>query len=301
MACYFFNLNGKDFKITTPTNLQDFAPDSWQAFLVSLAELKKSDPEQYNQFYQALLDHATWSSNSLDRRNNKEIANCIAANLEQYGIKMVTHDAEEWEELRKANNIDPNGTAQALVLDDTIHVKKDSFKVSDAMHELSHLILAYMRVKNMGAYRNFITRMTAIPAVAKILQEEVKELNNYSGLDIELGEEAVVRYLSGLFTEGPVDASIYSDDIIEFVNTALQSYIIEMFGLSGSDYPGVMDFMSSLLADLPAKFGASIFKSYGIEETGFSKDRAQVKRRMQMKTFIDYLVSNDRLEKTECV
>ena len=56
--------------------------------------------------------------------------------------------------------------------------------------------------------------------------------------------------------------------------------IIEMFGLSGSDYPGVMDFMSSLLADLPAKFGASIFKSYGIEETGFSKDRVQVKRRM---------------------
>jgi hypothetical protein len=40
-------------------------------------------------------------------------------------------------------------------------------------------------------------------------------------LDIELGEEAVVRYLSGLFTEGPVDASIYSDDVIEFVNTAL--------------------------------------------------------------------------------
>jgi hypothetical protein len=34
-----------------------------------------------------------------------------------------------------------------------------------------------------------------------------------------------------------------------------------------------MDFMSSLLADLPAKFGSSIFKSYGIEETGFSKDR----------------------------
>ena len=59
--------------------------------------------------------------------------------------------------------------------------------------------------------------------------------------------------------------------------------------------------MSSLLADLPAKFGASIFKSYGIEETGFSKDRIQVKRRMQMKTFIDYLVSNNRLEKTECV
>lgn len=301
MACYTFTLNGEDFTISN-SNTSDSA-GTWQDFLQTLADLKQRDPALYQEFCVAVLDHSSVvSTQKLSRQNNQEIATCIINNLQQFGIKMHALDDASWDQFCQEHNFNP--AAQALVWKDEIYVRKKGFKVSDAMHETAHLIMAYMRAKDFKTYQLFLQKMRQDPNIQQILSQ-VKDAPGYTGLEIELVEEALVRFIESWFTENGIQTiSKYNNDQMfesfSYISDILQPFIIEMFGLDPSTYTGTLDFFSCLISELPAKFGTSIFKSSGISKTGFTEEQEKIRRRVQVKAYIDALLEDGRLEKTEC-
>lgn len=305
MACYKFTLNGQEFVIANQNVSEDTAA-TWQDFLRTLAAMKTNNPIQYNEFCKAVLEHEAKSSTagpSLTRHNNYEIATCIAENLKQYGVQMEIYDDTEWVEFCTANNLNPE--AQALVFNESIHVRKKGFQVQDAMHELAHLLMAYIRISDFKRYQQLLQRLEQ-SEYFKALMKEVKNVPGYTGLNLEIAEEALVRFIESWFggtlsDNLPQISQNEMSELSSIISNAFEQPIINMFGLDPSQFSGTMEFFTTLLADIPAKFGASIFKIPGIQKTAFTLRRDEIRKRIQTKALIDSLLEDKILEQTKCV
>lgn len=303
MACFNINIGGEMFNISSPYT--EFTGDT---FAQTLAYAAEQDPELAQQLLSAI--------NRLESRNkprklkvqdNPNIPYIIQANLESLGVQMEVHQTQEsWNDFCAKNKI-KNPKAKAFLHNGVIHVKRGEFKVSDAMHEFSHLILAYLKATDIEKYQTFLNTMSTNPIVKELIDSYKGTAHSY--MDIQ--EEAVVSYIEMWFDE---DANIevdkqtvtfngYPYDGVQFMGFYLQSAIKDLFGLKISNLP-IMSFFSSLLMDVGAEdnkqFGCSLFTGKVLPNTGYSINKNQVVRAQQTKAVLDYFVDKEYLIKTEC-
>lgn len=303
MACYTFKLGNQTYTIKNSITDENQA-GSKEAFLVALQLTKHSDPVIYQELCEALLDWKSASSaKALTPIQDKEIAHTISDNLERYGIKMhVKESRREWEEFCASHNISPN--AKSFVLDGEIYTSKDNFHVADAMHELTHIILAYMQVKYPELYDELLTTVTQHPEVKKIL-DALDKVDGYNKNNVRaFKEEALIRFIESWYNGAAPSGRVVtpngeSIDVVQYLNTALQQGIVEVFGIDGKNYNGVIDLFNSLLADIP-KYGSTLFTGRPITQTGYSQYKEQIKKRHGVDRLIDYYLSKEAL-KMECV
>lgn len=306
MACYKFRIGNKEFEVSSP-NIGGETP--LQNFIRAIARLKESDQNQYLALIESIQKKNTDVSKP-DARQNSNIPYLIQDNLKKFGINLHVLNKEQWENFCQEQNkdrivgIDPN--AKSFFLDGEIYVRQNGFEVGDAIHELSHLLLAVMRGMDFTQYQNFIHTMYQHPIVQEI-SKQLKEIGNYSdNYELDFEEESVVRYIEGLFTGNTKFDQTFTVngteiDLINFLNDSFKDVVKATFGIT--NFPGISVLFKSLICDIP-EYGSDMFLPRPISTTGYKEMKLKAIEAEGIYALINFYSSEDggkKIEKGECI
>lgn len=291
MACYTIDINNQRFKISSPENGGE---TPLQNLLIGISQLKNNDPKEYKKFITAFTETRTNPKiKKPDHTQNKKIPDLIKANLSKSGITMHVLTEQEWAEKIQEIGADPN--ARSYFYNGEIYVRREKFSVDDAIHELSHLILAVMKAQDFSKYRSFINTFYNHDGVQEIAKN-LKKFGRYSqDFELDFKEEAIVRYLEGIFTgdESYIQQMIIDGeevDTLNYLNNVFRDTIKTTFGIQY--FPGVGTFFKTLLSDVP-QYGSDMFTLRPMESIGFHDLKFKAIEATNISALINYYLSDE--------
>ena len=301
MACFLLDIGGTNYTISSP-----YIPESGELtdrlFVESLKHAVESSPGLLKSMMNSLKEAEKQGYKPLNRTQDRDVVWAIKDNLERLGVQMEVHpDQASWDKLNQENNNTLNPNAEACLLNGVIHVRQDKFKVSHAMHEFTHLILAYLKNTNYRKYQEFLNTMKSNPVV----QKRISELQGNYATYLDMVEEAVVEFIDSWFDENnPVDVSkavVYhygtQYDATSYVGKALSKPISELFGLNSQ--LEAMSFFKSLLLDI-GQYGCELFTGHVLPTSGYSIQKDKVIKAQQTKALIEWLTATNKIKQIEC-
>lgn len=302
MACFTLTIGREEFRITSPFTANEMSSD---IFIRTLQHAGMTDPELIPALLAAIKTEEDDKRSSIpESKNSSDIAHIMQYNMSKLGVTMEVLSDEEWDEYCTKNNIKKD--SQAFLHEGIIYTKSSGFKKSNAMHEFSHLILAYFKQTDLKRFSEFIDTLSTnemVQSLIKRVQEEYAAQNlPYTYLDAQ--EEAIVQYIEKWFDDDfPLDLegqSVYIQnikvDMLGYMSTTLRKPIKQLFGLKQDI--GLATFFNSLLVDIPT-YGCELFTGHPIETIGYNKNKEEVKKTQQIKKLIDYCLQTKKLTKLE--
>lgn len=139
-----------------------------------------------------------------------ELQTFLKSNLERvaddfknnYGIDVITLSADELEELNKSENLGITDaeleTVRAFVHNGQIYINTSNADISDLFHEISHLFLGAIKVRDFDSYEEILDRIVNNKKNAKRFESIYKyKKSSYANLaETDLVEEAVVELIA---------------------------------------------------------------------------------------------------------
>lgn len=309
MACYKIQINNQTFTLVNNSLQTDVEGNLVENFIKTLQMYKDSTLDDHKLTYENLTnalqgidktnqlsDQQYLNSITLRKEQESDLLPIIQANLKSLGVEMKIVAPKDLQALGLSLD------TKAAVKDGVIYVRKDAFKISDTIHELSHLLLGVLKVQNFKTYQNIIYTLSKHPQVEDIYNSLTK-FNAYStDFELDKQEEAVVRFLERFVTQEPITEQFqYGNQIIDvadFLDTHLQAITQQVLGIT--KYPGIVTLFKSLVADIPV-FGSSMFIRPKTESTGFIKYKNDAIKSAQISDYIKKLFDRGLIQKGDCI
>lgn len=292
---YTIKIGNSEFEFDGP--ISDINDENFlQNFIQTLNDYKIKDPELFNQFNNKLNNLYNFSNekeNKIKKYQNPDLLYIIQNNLKSLGVEMIISTSEDF---RKEGF---DSKAKAAVKNGKIYVLKNSFEVSDVIHELSHLLFSVLKIKDFKSYESLIRTLYQHPIVKNLYKKSIDKSDSLYSENFELDkqEEAVVMFIEYISSGKEFQREINDIDVVNFLNEKLEPIIKEVLGVT--KYPGLITFFNSLIEDIP-NYGSELFKLPKMDSTGFVKYQDDAKKSAQISNYINSLIKNKIIKEGDC-
>lgn len=261
MACHF-NLTVKgtgNYGGKTQFQLgQASGPDalySIQSLYSDLSQLSKDDIEALSTAVEAALAGMSEQSEfpSLKSYESRRAMLTFQTHLKKLGIDVI-------EDTSKSDKA-------AWVENGVIHINTNIDCKTAPIHELLHLVMGVMKVKDYTQYQKLLQSVEQNEPFQTLFSEICKDDTYKNMMEYDKKEEAFCRMLEELIDEEQNFHNFKLDDVpYDHINQIITPFISETFGIER--VPDLLNFLNSTISDLPV-YGSTLFLKQSPETTGY--------------------------------
>lgn len=206
--------------------------------------------------------------------NINSLRNAVNYFSKRYNLNITIYSAQELKEFSDKENLNLNlETTKAFVYNGNIYLNAATANESDLFHEIAHIFLGILKVKDIDVYNKFINSFVQDSKFQKAYDSKEKIYKHYSQQDI-IEEVIVDKIAKQLYRNEGLLVGFQDEDF----ENAFQSIFNEFKTILNSDKTNDMSY-------------PTIIKTLLTEEV-----KSKIQRNMKISTLIKQMIENETIK-----